>query len=57
MPVSLKISSQPTVTVLEMVTHCMMNLIETVSGSGVGLFGSMDTVHFTEPWSVNFTAF
>jgi len=57
MPVSLKITSQPTVTVLEMVTHCMMNLIETVSGSGVGLFGSMDTVHFTEPWSVNFTAF
>lgn len=35
----------------------MMNLMETISGSGVGLFGSTETVHFTEPSSVNLTAF
>lgn len=48
---------QLTAPVIEMTTYCMINLIETISGSGVGLFASTDTVHFTEPLSVNFTAF
>ena len=57
MPVSLKTTPQLATTTVEVMTHCIMNLIETISGSGVGLFGSTDTVHFTEPWSVNLTAF
>lgn len=56
-PVSLEGTSQSTATAINMMTHCTMNLMETISGSGVGLFGSTDTVHFTEPSSVNLTAF
>ena len=56
-PVSLQSVSQSAATVIEMTTHCMVNLIGTTSGSGVGLSGSTDTVHFTEPRSVNLTAF
>ena len=50
-------TSQLAAPVLKITAYCMINLIETVSGSGVGLFASTDTVHFTEPWSVNLTAF
>ena len=50
-------TSQPVVTTVEIITHSTVNLMETISGSGVGLFGSTETVHFTEPRSVNLTAF
>ena len=56
-PVSLESAHQPTATVIEIATHCMVSLIGTTSGLGVGLLGSTDTVHFTEPRSVNLTAF
>jgi len=56
-PVSLESAPQPVATTIEIATYCMVNLIGTTSGSGVGLAGPTDTVHFTEPRSVNLTAF
>lgn len=57
MPVSLKTTCQLAVATIYVMTHSTTNLTETISGSGVDLFGSTDTVHFTEPLSVNLTAF